>query len=159
MFAKPGHFIATGWLFQGRPRRRAFGAQAHVDSWVAKWSQALIKEVIAMLPDGGAFDIMAYGWRGLSRPLEDKCLLLTMPVPHRVRHEIDVLARDFGKPDERGVVIDVPLTAEDIAELVVASEKRVSRCLASLQRAGFIERVDGRRWRRCGIVARSSASK
>ncbi|HLK12664.1 MAG TPA: Crp/Fnr family transcriptional regulator [Candidatus Binatia bacterium] len=158
LFVKPGHFIATGWLVQGRPRHRAFGAEAHVDSWVAKWSAGIIKEVIATLPAGAQFDVMAYAWRSYSRFLEDKCLILTMTIPQRLRHVLDVLARDFGSPDARGVVIDLPLTAEDLAQLVVASEKRVSRCLATLQRAGYIERVDGRRWRHCALPRRPAAA-
>ena len=67
-----------------------------------------------------------------------------MPLRDRVVHELEILAHDFGQPDPRGVLIDLPLTQADLAELVVGSRAKVSRCVADLRRAGKLE-VSGRR--------------
>jgi CRP-like cAMP-binding protein len=87
---------------------------------------------------------MAYTWRVLSRLLYEKCLQLTMPLRDRVVHELAVLAHDFGEPHDDGVLINLPLTQADLAQLVVASRANVSRCLAALRRARLLEFV-GRR--------------
>src|SRR5437667_436387 len=88
--------------------------------------------------------LTAYSWRALSWLLYEKCLLLTMPLRDRLVHELEVLAHDFGQPDPAGVLIDLPLTQADLAELVVGSRAKVSRCVADLRRAGKLE-VSGRR--------------
>ena len=42
------------------------------------------------------------------------------------------------------MLIDLPLTQADLAELVVGSRAKVSRCVTDLRRAGKLE-VSGRR--------------
>jgi CRP/FNR family transcriptional regulator len=140
---RPAHFFGLGSLFD-RPGPRIFGAVAHVDAVVAVMSQDALKGVMAALPPGHALQVMAYSWRVLSRLLYEKCLHLTMPLRDRLVHELGVLAHDFGEERDDGILIGVPLTQADLAELVVASRANVSRCIATLRRAGLVELV-GRR--------------
>src|SRR5438094_333685 len=140
---RPGQFFGLASLFD-RPGRRQFSAVAHVPAAVAMMSQEVMNGVAAGLPAGRALQLMAYSWRALSWLLYEKCLLLTMPLRDRLVHELEVLAHDFGRPDPAGVLIDLPLTQADLAELVVGSRAKVSRCVADLRRAGKLE-VSGRR--------------
>src|SRR3989442_8452846 len=107
-------------------------------------SREVMTGVVAALPAGRALQLMAYSWRALSRLLYEKCLLLTMPLRDRLVHELEVLAHDFGQSDPEGLVIDLPLTQADLAELVVGSRAKVSRRVTDLRRAGKLE-VSGRR--------------
>src|SRR5437870_10650754 len=140
---RPGQFFGLASLFD-QPGPRQFGAVAHTPATVAMLSQEVMTNVVAGLPPGHALQLMAYSWRALSRLLYEKCALLTMPLRDRLLHELEVLAHDFGQPDPEGVLIDLPLTQADLAELVVGSRAKVSRCVADLRRAGKLE-VSGRR--------------
>jgi len=140
---RPAHFFGLGSLFDS-PGPRLFGAIAHVDSVVAVMSQEALNGVMAALPPGRVLQLMAYSWRVLSRLLYEKCLQLTMPLRDRIVHELSILAHDFGERREDGILIDVPVTQGDLAELVVASRANVSRSIVALRRAGLLELV-GRR--------------
>jgi len=140
---RPGQFFGLASLFD-RPGPREFSAVAHVPAAVAMMSQEVMNGVVAGLPPGRALRLMAYSWRALSRLLYEKCLLLTMPLRDRLVHELEILAHDFGRPEPEGVLIDLPLTQADLAELVVGSRAKVSRCIADLRRAGKLE-MNGRR--------------
>lgn len=72
----------------------------------------------------------------------------------RVVHILCELAEDFGREDEGGIVIDVPLSQQDVAMLVGATRQSVNRYLRELRAAKFVA-ARGRRSRypislRCG---------
>lgn len=140
---RPGHFFGLASLFDP-PGPRLFGALAHVDAVVAVLSQDTLLKIMHTLPAGRALQLMAYSWRVLSRLLYEKCLQLTMPLQERVLHELAALAHDFGTPHPDGVLIDLPLSQADLAEMVVGSRAKVNRCLAALRAAGQVAIV-GRR--------------
>jgi CRP-like cAMP-binding protein len=131
----PGTFVPTGWLFEGRPRVRHFGAVAQVTSTVAMASQAVVTDLIAMLPASCALRLMSYGWRSFARLLEEKCKLLTMPLQNRVLAALESLAWTFGRRVADGILIDLPLSHSDLAQLAVGSRARVSRAIDDLRRA------------------------
>ena len=135
---RPGRFFGLTWGVGGS-RRREFGAVAHADSVVALMSQDVVTAVIERLPPQRAIQFMAHTWRILSRLLYEKCLLLTMPLEHRLLQQIAVLARDFGTSHPRGVRIDLDVTHADLAELIVATRANVTRAMAELRRAGFVD--------------------
>src|SRR2546427_8838739 len=139
---RPGQFFGLASLFD-RPGRRQFSAVAHAPAVVGMMSQEVMNGVVAGLPPDRALQLMAYSWRALSRLLYEKCLLLTMPLRDRLVHELEVLGHDFGRPHPAGVLIDLPLTQADLAELVVGSRAKVSRCVADLRPAGELE-MNGR---------------
>jgi CRP/FNR family cyclic AMP-dependent transcriptional regulator len=144
-FSKAGQFIHTGWLFESQPRSRKFAALAHTPVTVAVMSQAVVTRVIQSLPPPRALRLTTYGLRALSSLLYEKCFLLRMPLLQRVAHELQVLARDFGRPHPRGVLIELLLGQEEFAQLVAGSRARVCECLNKLVDAGALEVVD-RRW-------------
>jgi CRP/FNR family cyclic AMP-dependent transcriptional regulator len=68
------------------------------------------------------------------------------PQVERVRAKLVQLARGHGRVSPRGVLIDVPLTHELLAEMVGASRETVTWALRDLTHAGFVSR-DGRLYR------------
>jgi CRP/FNR family cyclic AMP-dependent transcriptional regulator len=141
-FSKGGQFIHTGWLFESRPRTRKFAAIAHTPVTVAVMSQAVVTRVIQSLPPPRALRLTTYGLRALSSLLYEKCLLLGKPLYDCVVHELQVLARDFGRAHARGILIDLSLTHEDLAQLVAGSRARVSECFERLVKTGQLEVLD-----------------
>jgi CRP-like cAMP-binding protein len=88
--------------------------------------------------------IVSFSWRVLSRLLYEKCSLLGLRLEERLIHELAVLARDFGHHVDAGVLIDVPLTHADLAEIAIASRANVARVMKRFEREGFVSK-DGRR--------------
>ena len=147
LLARPGQFIVTGWLFEGRPPRRAFGAVAHEAALVAMWSQQAIATMLDGLPPRRALQLMSYGWRAFSSLLRQKFVMLAMPVRDRLLHQLQAIARDFGQPGDGtppGVLIPIRLTHGDLAELVVATRANVTRAFAELRQLGFVHVIDRR---------------
>jgi CRP/FNR family cyclic AMP-dependent transcriptional regulator len=68
--------------------------------------------------------------------------------PHveRLRSKLLQLARSHGKVSERGVLIDLPLTHDFLAEMVGSARETVTWALRELLQEGFVSR-DGRRYR------------
>ena len=50
------------------------------------------------------------------------------------------LAQDFGVPNERGIMIDLPLSQQDLAKMIGATRETVSHSLAHLLEYGAIRR-------------------
>ena len=140
-FVSPGQFFGLTWP-SDRPQPRQFVAVAHVASTVAMVSREAMLQAMAALPPGRSLRLMAYTWRALSRLLYEKCLLLTMPLRDRLAYELGVLARDFGQPHEAGVMIALPLTHADLAQLIAGTRANVSRAVSELCRAGQLAVID-----------------
>jgi CRP/FNR family transcriptional regulator, cyclic AMP receptor protein len=62
----------------------------------------------------------------------------------RLRQKLTQLARNYGKVGMEGLVLDLPLTHELLAEMVGATRETVTRALAQLAEDGFIRHERGR---------------
>jgi CRP/FNR family transcriptional regulator, cyclic AMP receptor protein len=60
--------------------------------------------------------------------------------PGRLANLLLRLAGDFGVPGERGTVIDLQLTQQDLAKMIGATRETVSHCLAKLLEYGAVRR-------------------
>lgn len=60
--------------------------------------------------------------------------------PGRLANLLLRLAKDFGVPGERGTVIDLSLTQQDLAKMIGATRETVSHCLARLLEYGAVRR-------------------
>ncbi len=60
--------------------------------------------------------------------------------PGRLANLLLRLASDFGVPGERGTVIDLSLTQQDLAKMIGATRETVSHCLARLLEYGAVKR-------------------
>jgi CRP-like cAMP-binding protein len=70
--------------------------------------------------------------------------LSAYPVEQRVAATLLHLAAKTGKPHARGVLIEMPLSRQDIADITGAKVETVSRVLSDFRRRGLID--SGRQW-------------
>jgi CRP/FNR family transcriptional regulator len=66
-------------------------------------------------------------------------------VPGRVAHRLADLAEAHGVVAEEGILIDISLSQESLAQMVGATRESVNKALAMLRRRGLVDRV-GRRY-------------
>ncbi len=140
---RPGQFFGLNWYAE-RGRPRLFGATAFTDCTVAMVTSEMMATLIASSPPQSVMQIMAYSWRALSRLLHEKCSLLGLRLEDRLKRELGILARDFGREQDGGVVIDLPLTHADLGEFAIASRANVARLMKRFERDGLVAR-SGRR--------------
>jgi CRP/FNR family transcriptional regulator, cyclic AMP receptor protein len=62
----------------------------------------------------------------------------------RIRSGILQLAKRHGVPDARGIIVDLKITHQELAEMVGTSRETVTRTLARLQKQGILT-IDARR--------------
>lgn len=102
----------------------------------------------------------------LARTLSGKAILfsakieslLFKTVQARLAECLEALADRFGVHDEHGWRIGVPLTQQNLADLIGASRQHVSTAIVRLEARGLIQRPRGRRGRygildRAGLMA------
>lgn len=70
--------------------------------------------------------------------------LSAYPVEHRVAATLLHLAEKRGSAADEGVLIEIPISRQDIADMTGAKVETVSRVMSDLKRAGLVE--SGRRW-------------
>lgn len=68
----------------------------------------------------------------------------SMTVEKRIAFTILGLGRKFGRSKEGLLLIDVPLSRDDLAEMTAATPETVSRVMSQLQTGGVLE--SGRQW-------------
>jgi CRP/FNR family transcriptional regulator len=139
---RPGQFFGLNW-YAGRDQPRLFAASAFTDATVAIITNEMMADLVATSPPPSILRILSYSWRVLSRLLYDKCSLLGLSLEERLIHELAILARDFGRAVDGGVVIELPLTHADLAEVALGSRANVARVMKRFERAGLVAR-DGR---------------
>jgi CRP/FNR family cyclic AMP-dependent transcriptional regulator len=140
---RPGQFFGLNWYAdKGQPR--LFSASAFTDATVAIITNEMMADLVAASPAPGVLQIVSFSWRVLSRLLYEKCSLLGLRLEERLVHELGVLARDFGRDGDPGVVIDVPLTHADLAEFALGSRANVARVMKRFEHQGLVSK-DGRK--------------
>lgn len=70
--------------------------------------------------------------------------LSSMPVEQRIAFTLLELGQKLGYPQDMGMLIDVPLSRDDLAEMTGATPETVSRVMSQLQNSGIV--VSGRQW-------------
>lgn len=81
-----------------------------------------------------------------SRALSMRLAIVGVPnLAVRLRLFLWHLADSYGRVGERGVIIDLPLSHEMLAELLSASRPSISKAMKELERSGDLSRVDGKR--------------
>ena len=70
--------------------------------------------------------------------------LSSMPAEKRIAFTLLQLGRKLGRPKENMLLIDAPLSRDDLAEMTATTPETVSRVMSQLQSSGIIE--SGRQW-------------
>lgn len=113
-------------------------AQAVEPTAVLEWSRETLSRLIAEHPRIRA-NLMAVIADHLTEALSRVTGLATERVAQRVARTLLRLARQTGRAVERGVLIPIPLTRQDLAELADTTLYSVSRTLARWTAAGVLE--------------------
>jgi CRP-like cAMP-binding protein len=113
-------------------------------SEVITMSRPRMDEVLARHPDA-AWWLLTRIERRLRDAQTTSEELAWYEVPGRVRRRLLVLALRHGRRTPEGIRIDVPLTQEDLAEMVGAARETVNRTIVGLISRGFV-RVEHRRY-------------
>lgn len=70
--------------------------------------------------------------------------LTTLPVKKRIAHILVTLANKFGEQDKRGLLIQLPLSRKDLADMAGTSTETASRIMSQFQNDNLI--TSGRQW-------------
>lgn len=128
----------------------ALGAVAYTDSAEAQSPACVLsirsdsfRLVLEEFPELAlkALDVMA---ARLNDANQRVLQLSSMPVEKRIAIALQKLARKMGRQKEDMLLIDVPLSRDDLAEMTSTTPETVSRVMSQLQSNGMIE--SGRRW-------------
>lgn len=70
--------------------------------------------------------------------------LSTLPVTKRIAHILVTLGNKFGEQDSRGLLIQLPLSRKDLADMAGTSTETTSRIMSRFQEENLI--TSGRQW-------------
>jgi CRP/FNR family transcriptional regulator len=123
---------------------RSADATAIEDTELLSLDSQAITQAIRAHPDVGLALLRVLGrrLRHTNEALQD---IAFFDVPGRVARRIADLAETHGERTAVGILIDLPLSQESLAQMVGATRESVNKALALLRRRGLVERV-GRRY-------------
>lgn len=142
----PGQFVLTGSYFHGSRRHHRFCAEAHIRSSVAVWSETIIAEVLALLPDTHKIRLMRCPWVGFSSQLELAHTLRVLPLRDQLLKVFRGLVRNFGVRQPNGWLIQLPIGITDLARLTGRARGNVLHRLKDLLENGLVQRVARKHW-------------
>jgi CRP-like cAMP-binding protein len=135
-------YVAPGELFGVAPamglKNYPATATAVDDSVVLIWPSAAWPRLVARFPALAANTLQAVGSR-LQESFTRVVEMSTEQVEQRVAHALVRLAKQSGRPVERGIEIDFPISRQDIAQMTGTTLHTVSRILSGWEQAGLIE--------------------
>jgi CRP-like cAMP-binding protein len=113
-------------------------AVAAVESLVLSWPNEAWTELIAAYPSLAVKAMQSLGAR--LQDTQDRVLdLATQNVEQRIAGAVMKLVREAGRKTENGVLIDFPLSRQDLAEMTGATLHTVSRTLSAWQAKGLVD--------------------
>jgi CRP/FNR family transcriptional regulator, nitrogen oxide reductase regulator len=113
-------------------------AQADVNSLAMAWSTAQLRDLVAMEPSI-SLNIMQLMHGYITELQERQQALVTVRVDRRIARILIKLAAQSGKRIAEGVLIDIPLTRQDVAEMSGTTLYTVSRTLKAWERNGWLK--------------------
>jgi CRP-like cAMP-binding protein len=113
-------------------------AQAVENSTALAWDTAHLRELVEKEPSI-SLNVMGLMHGYISELQERQKALVTDRVEQRIARNLLKLAAQSGKKIEEGVLIDLPLTRQDIAEMSGTTLYTVSRTLNEWEREGLLE--------------------
>jgi len=112
-------------------------AEAAVDCVVLAWPMSIWPELSARYPQLAANTYKAVGIR-LAETQERVIELSIAQVEQRVANAVLRLIRQTGKKTEDGIIIEFPISRQDIAEMTGTTLHTVSRLLSAWESAGVV---------------------
>jgi CRP-like cAMP-binding protein len=117
-------------------------ATAAVDSLALAWPNAVWSDLLARYPSLAVTTMQALGARlqDSQKRIQD---LSTQNVEQRIAGALLQLAQQAGRKTDGGLLIDFPLSRQDLAEMIGTTLHTVSRTLSAWEESGLVE--SGRR--------------
>lgn len=140
-FCARGEIFGVSELCTGKARQ--VYAQACEDSELVCIERDRFKEFVAARPEIGlrVIDILSHRLRHLSHAVEQ---LATVDVRQRLQQLLADLGRRYGQPNDQGVVIDIGITHQEMADMIGTTRQSVTTILSELKREGAIAIHRGR---------------
>lgn len=135
-YVGPGEMCAVVALFPGNSY--PVTAEAVEPTKLIRWARARMEELFEQHPPLAlaAMRLLSERMREVTSRLRE---LSTEKVARRVARALLRLARRTGKRVEAGVLLDLPLSREDLAAMTGTTLFTVSRLLAEWEREGIVE--------------------
>ena len=134
-YISPGELLGIAQAL-GRTTYPA-SAIAAVDCVVLAWPGKLWSEFSARYPTFGASTYKTVGTR-LQQAHERVVEMSTEQVEQRVAHALLRLVNQTGRKTENGILIDFPISRQDIAEMTGTTLHTVSRLLSAWEAKGIV---------------------
>lgn len=134
-----GKYDTFGELLLLESERRPNQAEAVTDTTLIVLPEADFQRLLVQYPKIAMKFIQVMStnlWQAQSRFAE----VGAFDAPGRLANLLLRLANDFGAEGERGTVIDLNLTQQDLAKMIGATRETVSHCLARLLEYGAVRR-------------------
>lgn len=134
-----GKYDIFGELLLLESERRPNQAEAVTDTTLIVLPEQDFQRLLAQYPKLALKFIQVMStnlWQAQSRFAE----VGAFDAPGRLANLLLRLAKDFGVEGERGTVIDLNLTQQDLAKMIGATRETVSHCLARLLEYGAVRR-------------------
>jgi len=113
-------------------------ATAAVESLALTWPNAAWAELVASYPSVAVKAMESLGAR--LQESQDRVLdLATQNVERRIAGAVLKLAREAGRETGEGLLIDFPLSRQDLAEMIGATLHTVSRTLSAWEARGLVD--------------------
>lgn len=140
-FCARGELFGVSELCRGSARQ--VYAQACEDSEIVCIERDRFKAFLATRPDIGlhVIDILSHRLRHLGHAVEQ---LATVDVRERLQQLLANLGQRYGQRNEQGVVIDIGITHQEMADMIGTTRQSVTTILSELKREGAIAIHRGR---------------
>ncbi len=135
-FAGPGEMFGIAMAI-GSPTYPA-NASAVVESVAIVWPAGAWKKLVTRIPALALNTMQTVGGR-LQEAHVRLTEMATEEVTRRVAHTLLRLAQQAGRKTGAGVLIDFPITRQDIAEMASTTLHTVSRILSAWEQEGLVE--------------------
>ncbi len=135
-------YITPGEMFGGiaslNDQPFPASAEAVASSLALRWDRDVFQVHMQALP-GLAFNLLRVLSARFAEAQARFRELATERVERRVARTLLRLARQAGRKSEEGVLVDLPLSRQDLAELTGTTQFTVSRILSDWERRGLVE--------------------
>jgi CRP/FNR family transcriptional regulator, cyclic AMP receptor protein len=138
--AGPGDLVGYADVADGGVRSQLFEARALTNCCVALFTRHHIFEVLKGLEPEAILRLLEATNSIWSLVAHRYTAFLGMSLRKRLEFVLEELARRFGVPDARGVLLTPELAQEELAEMIGSSRPMVGKLLAEMTREGTIVR-------------------
>jgi CRP/FNR family transcriptional regulator, nitrogen oxide reductase regulator len=140
-FLIPGEFFGSLEAREGQVYQDT--AQAHTSICVLSTPTVEFRNILDAYPQA-ALRVLDLTMQRLQDAHQKVLHLSSMDVEQRIASTLLKLAEKLGRPHEGGVLIDVPLSRDDLAKMSGTTAETASRVIRQLQSLGLIR--SGRQW-------------